>query len=101
MPHLPQPCPRCELGTLEIAPYVETKIEIEIHQGVEYETNATITCDLIADCDTCDFVKIVAHDTRYATFDQFYYLSESTEPDPQFLADMEEMNQLYEEGSYA
>jgi hypothetical protein len=25
----------------------------------------------------------------------------STEPDPQFLADLEEMDQLYEEGSYA
>ena len=101
MSHLPQRCPRCEFGTLEVKPSVETELETDIHGGTQYVTTVTIICDLVANCDSCDFVEIISHDTQYATFDQTFHVNEQpVELNPQFLQDVVEMHQFYEEGNY-
>lgn len=104
MSYLPLPCPFHEAcgGYINLHPQLQVEHEYQVVHGYECTTNITVTCELIAECTSCNFVELVEHDRRCMTFDQFYHPAgfEPASPFDDHLAEMELAGQLMNGGAY-
>lgn len=82
MAALPLPCPFHNVCGGHITLYPELNVEhvYEILHGQECATNLTVSCELVAECTSCNFSEVVDSDRRFMTFDQFYSFNESGLP---------------------
>ena len=75
MAFFPQPCPfhdECQ-GTVEVHPEIETRYTFNAINDRRYLTQATVTCNLIAECNRCTFSEIADSESKELIFDLANY----------------------------
>jgi hypothetical protein len=96
MAALSLPCPFHDScgGYIQLCPELNVEHTYELHHGQECVTNLSVSCELVAECSSCNFSEVVDSDRRFMTFDQYYNFNESGLPATPFE------EHLMEEGGF-
>ena len=74
MATLPYPCPKECSGYLEVFVSVSTDHTYSMVGDNECIISVTITCQIVAECDTCTYFNVVSEEKKEWLFDQAYEL---------------------------